>query len=333
MKRVSIAALLFFAMSMPLAAQDTLIIQENALGQCTMDGSVMTNLSGWTGTGYIDAFNGVGTTVSWEIVAPADGIYTIGWRYAFGGDSVNRRDSKIVIDGNTVIDTLLFFYTNKAWTEWSLRTVDVPLTAGDHKIRLEAARSGGIANLDYFMVVGTAPSAAACTPQFVLTVKSDSAAWGTVWYTPVKTYYDKGTIVTLHANAKPGSMFQCWTGEETSADSVFTFEVHGNVNAVARFLPSRMKPDSAIIGYASVEDDRGTPFWVFGGALGDTVDATTINQLKTYLGDANPHVVRFSGELIGPDTITVRSNKTFLGVGTSAHLKNIEVRLTQAQNV
>jgi pectate lyase len=332
-KRLLFWVSLSVAGAMSALAQDTLIIQENALGQCTMDGKVMTNLSGWTGSGYIDALNGVGTTISWEIVVPTDGTYRLGWRYAFGGDSTNRRDSKVVIDGNAVIDTLMFYYTNSSWTSWSVQTADVPLAAGDHKIRLEAVRSGGIANIDYFMVIGIAPTAATCTPQYVVSVKSDSVDWGSVWYTPVKSYYDKGTIVTLHANAKAGAFFQCWMGEETSGDSAFTFAVKGNVNAVARFLPNNLTQDSAAMGYAAVEDDRGTPFWIFGGALGDTITVASINDMKTYLADALPHIVRFSQEFIGPDTIMVRSNKTILGVGANAHLRNIEVRLNQAQNV
>jgi pectate lyase len=326
--------ILFILTSNFLFAQDTLIIQENALGQCTMDGIVATNKAGYTGNGFIDATNSVGTTISWQISVPTDGTYQFTWRYTFGGTATNYRDSKLVIDGNTVIDTIYFPYTDNSWLLWTvLSPVSVNLLAGDHKIRLEAVRPGGIANIDYFMVIGNKPTAATCMPQYVVNVASSNSSWGSVWFTPIKTYYDKGTIVTIHANNKSGYSFQCWMGEETSADSVYTIKINGNVNAIARFLPNSLQADSAAIGYSSVEDDKGTPFSVFGGALGDTVEATTITDLKTYLGDANPHVVKFSGEYIGPDTIYVKSDKTLLGVGTNAHLRNIEVRINQAQNV
>lgn len=339
MKKLVYTFFLLAIIKTPSLSQDTLIIQEGALGQCTFDGVIVTSsstISGWTGPGFIDAKTGVGTTISWEIIVPTIETYTFGWRYTFGGDSANRRDSKIVIDGNAIIDTLMFYYTDSKWTNWKIRTVDVPLTAGDHKIRLEAVRSGGIANIDYFMVIGPegfAPEAATCTPQYVLNVASDSAIWGSVWFEPVKTYYDKGTAITLHANANPGYFFQCWMGEETSADSVHKFTMKGNVNAVARFLPDGVVQDSAALGYATVEDDKGTPFWVIGGALGDTINATSIADLKTYLNDSQPRVVRFSGQFTGPDTLTVKSDKTLLGIGDDAYLKNIEVRLNQARNV
>jgi pectate lyase len=316
-----------------LLAQDTLIVQENAPGQCTIDGVVMTNLSGWTGAGYIDALNGVGTTVSWEIMVPADGIYSFSWRYAFGGTATNYRDAKLVIDGNTAIDTVYFPYTT-TWLNWALLTpVNINLTAGDHKIRLEAVRTGGIANLDYFMVIGTAPTAALCTPQYTVNVSSDSSAWGSVWFTPTKTYYDKGTTITLHANANPGYFFESWLGEATSNDSVYTFTIKSNVNAIARFLPNGTVMDPNLIGYAGVQDDSGTTYMVFGGALGDTIEAKTISDLKTYLGDSSPHIVKFAGEFVGPDTIFVKSNKTFLGIDSTSHLRNIEVRINQARNV
>jgi pectate lyase len=316
-----------------LYAQDTLIIQESTLGQCTMDGVVSTSVAGSTGAGYIDANNGVGTTVSWEIMVPTDTTYAFSWRYAFGGTATNYRDAKLVIDGNTIIDTVYFPYTT-TWTNWQILTpVKVSLTAGDHKIRLEAVRTGGISNLDYFMVIGSAPTATTCTPQYTVSVTSDSSLWGSAWFTPTKTYYDKGTIITLHANANPGYFFESWVGEATSNDSVYTFAIKSNVNAIARFLPNGATMDPNLIGYAGVQDDSGTTYMVFGGALGDTIEATSITDLKIYLGDSNPHVVKFSGEFVGPDTIYVKSNKTFLGIDSTSHLRNIEVRINQARNV
>ena len=322
--------------STALFAQDTLIVQENALGQCTMDGVVVTSsgsIGGWTGPGFIDANNGIGTTVSWEIMVPVDGVYALSWRYAFGGTATNYRDAKVVIDGNTIIDTVYFPYTN-TWSNWAVLTpVNVNLTAGDHKIRLEAVRTGGIANLDYFMVIGTAPTASTCTPQYTVSVTSDSSVWGSVWFTPIKNYYDKGTVITLHANANPGYFFESWLGEATSNDSVYTFAIKSNVAAVARFLPDGTKMDTNIIGYATVQDDSGTTFMVTGGTLGDTVMATSVADLQTYLGSTTPYIVKFSGYLVGTEQISIKSNKTLLGVGDTAHLEGIGLSINLARNI
>lgn len=234
--------LFFITLSLCFArsfGQDTLIIQENdSLGLCTYDGVILNNLTGATGGGYIDAASGIGTTVSWEIFVPADGVYALSWRYSFGGTPTNYRDAKLVIDTTVAVDTVYFPYTG-AWTTWvTLTSVNVNLTAGDHKIRLEAVRTSGLANLDYFMAIGTSPTAALCTPQYVVNVKSNDSLWGTVSYSPMISYYDKGTLVTIKARVNPGYFFQCWTGEPTSADTAYTFPITSNVNVVARFLPN-----------------------------------------------------------------------------------------------
>ncbi len=316
-------------------AQDTLIIQENALGQCTYDGVVVTSsssITGWTGPGFIDAASGIGTTISWEIWVPQAGDYQFTWRYAFGGTATNYRDGRLIVDGNPVIDTVYFPYTS-TWSNWQvLPPVIVHLTAGDHKIRLEALWKSGLANIDYFMVIGASPMPADCTPQYVISVHSNNPAWGTVWYTPVREYYDQGTLVTMHATPSPGYFFESWTGAEPSNDTVFTFAVKSNVHATARFLPNGTVQDPALTGYATVQDDRGTTYLVTGGALGDTITVTSLAELQTYLGDTLPHVVKFSGTLSGNAKINVKSDKTLLGTD-KAHLRGIALEVNQARNV
>ncbi len=330
-----LSVMVFLFTGVDLLAQDTLIIQENEPGQCTYDGTVVTSsssISGWTGDGFIDAANGVGVTISWQIQVPAGGEYQFAWRYAFGGTATNYRDAKLVIDGNSVIDTVIFPYTG-SWNDWEiLPPVTVNLGAGDHKIRLEALYTGGIANIDYFMVTGNNPLPATCTPQYVISVASSDTAWGSVWFTPIRNYYDKGTLVTLHANAAAGYFFESWTGAETSNDSVFTFSVQSNVAAVARFLPNGTAQDPNLCGYATVQDDNGTTYLVTGGALGDSVVATTLTELQTFLGDSVPRVVKFTGELSGNAVVTIKSNKTLEGIGT-AHLRGIGLSVNQARNV
>lgn len=335
MKKYFLLCLILFLPAAELLAQDTLIIQENAPGQCTFDGTVVTSsgsISGWTGPGFIDATSGVGTTVSWQIYVPVAGDYEFTWRYAFGGTATNYRDAKLVIDGNPLIDSVFFPYTG-SWSIWQMLTsLRVPLTAGDHKIRLEAIRSSGLANIDYFMVTGTLPEAATCTPQYVISVAVNKNAWGSAWHTPVRNYYDIGTIVTLHAAPASGYFFESWTGEETSNDSVFTFMVQGNVNAVARFLPDGTVPEPALSGYAIVQNDSGTTYLVTGGALGDTVNAATLAELQTYLGDSQPRVVMFTGDISDNARVTITSDKTLQGVGT-AHLRGVALSVNQARNV
>jgi pectate lyase len=86
MKKNLLLFILLVVVGAKLFAQDTLVIQENALGLCTYDGTLMTNLTGWTGPGYIDMNSGKWTSISWEILIPVDGTYSFTWRYSFGGE-------------------------------------------------------------------------------------------------------------------------------------------------------------------------------------------------------------------------------------------------------
>ncbi|MBN1996416.1 T9SS type A sorting domain-containing protein, partial [candidate division KSB1 bacterium] len=183
------------------------------------------------------------------------------------------------------------------------------------------------------IVHGENPSPGECVPFFILTVDQNDPEGGIVSYQPVQDYYSEGTEVTLAAQANPGYFFQSWSGDEPNAEAVFTFSMTNNVHATAIFLPAgtRMFPDA--VGYATVQDDKGTPFMVFGGALGDSVFATSINELQTYLGSENPLIVTFSDSFFASMEINIKSNKTLLGVGDKAHLSGIGLNINGASNV
>ncbi|MCX7983877.1 MAG: T9SS type A sorting domain-containing protein [Bacteroidetes bacterium] len=338
MKRVCAFLAIFVSITTVGFAQSEVIIQEYELGLCTYNGTIITSsstISGWTGPGFIDFANGIGVAGSWEIYVYTEGVYSITWRYAFGGTATNLRDGKLYINGNVVVDTVRFPYTG-SWATWAeISPIQVYLPVGDHKIRLEAIYTGGLANVDYIKVTGPHVTAYQCSPQYTLSVASNDTNRGTVSYSPKLQLYDKGTIVTLRASAKQGYFFESWTGEVPSNDSVFSFPITCDVHAVARFLPNSIKDriDTTILGYATVQDDKGTRYLVTGGAEGDTVVATTLEELQSYLGSEQPYVVKFSGFLEGNAVIPIRSNKTLLGVGPTAHLKGIQLSINLARNV
>jgi pectate lyase len=82
-----------------------------------------------------------------------------------------------------------------------------------------------------------------------------------------------------------------------------------------------------------VQDDAGTPFIVTGGSLGQSVQATTLDELAAYLESPEPYVVSFAGEFQGDRAIHITSDKTLLGVGSGAHLRGIELEINAARNV
>jgi GH35 family endo-1,4-beta-xylanase len=131
-----------------------LVIQESTTGFCSVDGSVKSTNSGYTGAGYADTTNASGKGVNWRISVPSNGTYTLAWRYANpSGDKTGR----LLVNDVEVISSISFPSTGD-WTIWTLVSVDCYLTAGTNNIRLEATSSGGLANIDYLMVTSGSAS-------------------------------------------------------------------------------------------------------------------------------------------------------------------------------
>jgi pectate lyase len=324
------------------AADDTapagpfIIIEEDATGFDAVDGKVYprqgsTSITGYSGTGFADGDPGVGKTISWSVKAASAGTYPLSWGYAFGGAPENLRDARLVVNGVPLPDPVIFAFTT-AWTSWRetpARPVSLP--AGPSFIQLQALNPSGLANIDYLKIYGEGITPD--TPSFSLTVAASDPAAGSVGFTPAMSFYPYGAMVTVTATANPGYFFQSWTGDAPAATATHTFAMVRNTRLEARFLPTGTSQDRALVGYAAVQDDAGTPYLLNGGSLGPSVTATTLDQLKIFLGSPDPYVVSFAGLIEGADLIRVASNKTLLGVGDSAHLMGIELQINGARNV
>src|SRR5262245_39788158 len=312
------------------------VIQEDQPGFAAVDGKVYprqgsTSVTGYTGTGFADGDPGMGKTIAWSVKAETAGTYKLIWRYAFGGLATNTRDAKLLINGVTAADAVTFAYTTD-WNMWQeTPALDVQLAAGSNFIQLAALGASGLANIDYLEIVGEGITPD--NPSFSLTVASSDPAAGSVTWTPMQAFYLAGSSVMLTATANTGYFFQSWTGDSPSATAATTITMTKNMVMTARFLPTGTVQDPALVGYAAVQDDAGTPYLLHGGSLGPTVAATTLDELKMYLGSPNPYVVTVSGLIQGTDSVNVTSNKTLLGIGSDAHLQGIELSLNGSRNV
>ncbi|MCS3796497.1 carbohydrate-binding protein [Niastella sp. OAS944] len=137
-----------------------LTIQENATGFCSLNGTVDSDNAGYTGTGFSNVTNAVGSGITWRINVTTAGAYTLAWRYANGGGS--NRPAKLIINGTEVVSTIDFNATTD-WTTWVEVSLSRSLTAGQNTIRLESTSASGLANIDYFKVNGSGLTAVSCT--------------------------------------------------------------------------------------------------------------------------------------------------------------------------
>ncbi|WP_185235282.1 RICIN domain-containing protein [Teredinibacter franksiae] len=146
----------------------TISIEENQTGFCAVDGSVDTNNSGYSGSGFANTANASGNGVEWSLSIATAGNYTVQWRYANGGSSARPGD--LLVDGGVQFTGVAFDSTG-GWSAWvETGNAEVWLAVGTHQLRLEATSGSGLGNIDTLTVTGAAVSAGNCDGSVTPTV-------------------------------------------------------------------------------------------------------------------------------------------------------------------
>lgn len=149
------------------ALETNLIIQENNPGFCNVDGTVDNNNSGFTGSGFANTSNTVGSGVDWKAYFPTTGYYTFQFRYASSTD----RPGELIVDGVTVLSNVNFPSTG-SWTAWSVVSATCYIGSGTHSIRMQATGAEGLANIDYMSIQDDHVTAVDCSINTKVTVSS-----------------------------------------------------------------------------------------------------------------------------------------------------------------
>ncbi|GAA0589574.1 carbohydrate-binding protein [Kribbella sandramycini] len=108
-------------------------------------GVVESNHTGFTGRGFVNYNNAVGSAVEWTVTAAKAGPATVELRYA-NGTTANRA-MNVSVNG-TVVSPALAFAGTGAWTNWQTKTITVNLVAGSNKIKAVATTANGGPNVD-----------------------------------------------------------------------------------------------------------------------------------------------------------------------------------------
>ncbi|MEV0794350.1 PQQ-dependent sugar dehydrogenase [Kribbella sp. NPDC050459] len=114
-------------------------------------GVVESNHSGYTGTGFVNYDNVVGSYVEWTVTAPA-GPADVTLRYANGTTAARPLD--FTVNGQPGAVGITFPGTG-AWTTWQTKTVRLQLAAGTNTIRARATTADGGPNADKLTVTPT----------------------------------------------------------------------------------------------------------------------------------------------------------------------------------
>ncbi len=105
---------------------------------------IATNHSGYSGKGFVDFENVVGSYADYSVNAAQAGTHTLTFRYANG--TADDRPMKLVVDGGDK-GTVSFPGTG-SWTTWKTVTATVQLTAGVNHVRTVSASANGGPNTD-----------------------------------------------------------------------------------------------------------------------------------------------------------------------------------------
>ncbi len=178
----------------------------------TFVGKTDTQHAGYTGTGFVDLTNAVGSTLQLEFtLAEEMPTATVLVRWANG--KTDDRAMSFTVNGVLQVASQAFG-SSGAFTTWVETSVILNLCKGTNRILMTSLTSNGGPNLDKITIVGATEG----VKEYALTVKIQGK--GSVIKTPDAPFYPDGTTVQLKAvpDASVGASFIGWSGDVTSID-------------------------------------------------------------------------------------------------------------------
>ncbi|WP_405670385.1 PQQ-dependent sugar dehydrogenase [Streptomyces sp. NBC_01530] len=211
-------------------------------------GTVATNHTGYTGTGFVDYTNVRGSSVEFTVSAASAGTSAVTFRYA-NGTSVDRPMDISV--GGTVVASGVSFPATADWNSWTTKTVNVPLAAGSDKIRATATTANGGPNLDRISVDAAADAQAPTRPgrPSCSDIGEDTLtlAWGASTDNVAVTAYDLYEHGNKIGEAPGSSTSRALTGltPNTTYDlTVIARDAAGNTSSASPVVDCTTKPSS-----------------------------------------------------------------------------------------
>ncbi|USX55922.1 cellulase family glycosylhydrolase [Lentzea sp. HUAS12] len=219
-------------------------VQYQAESATISNGLVESNHAGFTGSGFVNYDNEVGSSVEFTVNAAAAGPANLTFRFANGQTADRPMD--ISVNGSVVASRLSFPSTG-AWTSWTTKSTSITLRAGTNKIKTVATTSNGGPNLDRVDVDaqggGTpdtvAPSIPASLRSTGTTATSISLAWNASTDNVGVTDY-----VLSNGQTATGTTH---TVSGLTPDTAYTFTVQardaaGNLSGASNSISVRTRP-------------------------------------------------------------------------------------------
>jgi unsaturated rhamnogalacturonyl hydrolase len=123
------------------------VLQFEAEAGTLSQGTVDTDIPGYTGTGFVNPANQAGTYLELAFSVPRAGTWNQTIRYTNG--SVNNRPCRIEMDGRTVRESFDFPSTG-AWANWTYSDpIGLDLASGMHTLRITGLTTESAPDLDH----------------------------------------------------------------------------------------------------------------------------------------------------------------------------------------
>jgi pectate disaccharide-lyase len=229
----------------------------------TFTGKTDTQHSGYTGTGFVDMTNAVGSTLLLEFsLAEALPKAVVLTRWANG--KTDDRAMSFTVNGVVQIASQAFGYSG-AYTTWLETSDTLSLRKGTNRILLTALTSNGGPNLDKITIVGG--SAGIQEYMLNLTVQGK----GQVIRTPDSLYYPQGSVVQLQAvpDASVNGSFVGWSGDTVSTNPILNLVMNQ-----VRTLTATFKSAVHTVYYCAPTEKGGSD------SNAGTIDAPFFNLSK-----------------------------------------------------
>lgn len=137
-----------------------ILLEEGALGFCSVDGVVEDTNAGFSGVGYANTDNASGAEIEWAVNVGEAGVYSLEFTFSNGG--AEDRPGALHVNGAEAHPSASFPPTTD-FTTWATVTFEVSLSVGENRIVLRSTTASGLANVDSLKVSGAALLAADCS--------------------------------------------------------------------------------------------------------------------------------------------------------------------------
>lgn len=228
-----------------------------AQGLCSYEGAISSN-SGANNGRIINLSNAAGKGVNWKVSVPADGYYTLSWRYV-NSSSSNAYSMALIVNGVTVNSAQAFPKTSSS-TTFMIATAPVALKAGINSIRLQSTRSTATADIDWIGITGNAPAAADCAATAMTTlmpVVSPLPLDAAVKEQPVRIYPNPGSghaVVTVTLEQDEQALIRVYDMQGRMAVNLGTIRA---VNGGTQQVPVNLNGQQPGLYYVVVTGDKG----------------------------------------------------------------------------